>query len=177
MPCAIYNVQCTKCNLQCGRLGGVDYWPPHLTLIGCSRGGEHPCAKIWFSLFKSNNKGGDGDVPEGGTNAKLVLSLFRASVNNKETMMLGVEITRSQNGISISLFTGRGKVKQIAKAVEGSMIFTWNYTRLVLPPGHLTLSICSKCCCNKSGLRKAKIKITEINMFDINKLPYCAFLV
>ena len=21
----MYNVQCTKCNLQCGRLGGVDY--------------------------------------------------------------------------------------------------------------------------------------------------------
>ena len=48
---------------------------------------------------------------------------FSEPVFNKETM-LGVEITRSQNGISISLFTGRGKVKQIAKAVEGSMIFT-----------------------------------------------------
>ena len=66
---------------------------------------------------------------------------FSEPVFNKETIMLGVEITRSQNGISISFFTGRGKVKQIAKAVEGSMIFTWNYMRLVLPPGHLTLSL------------------------------------
>ena len=158
LQCTMYNVQSVIYNVEGWAVWTTD--PPIWPSQAAAAGGEStlvPKSDFHFSNPTTNE-------------VMVIMSEkeepkpnwyfhFSEPVFNKETM-LGVEITRSQNGISISLFTGRGKVKQIAKAVEGSMIFTWNYMRLVLPPGHLTLSICSKCCCNKSGLRKAKIKIT-----------------